>query len=138
MGGEEPAPVEAGSDEDDREQDGNDMPDEPPAGEAANEVAGQRHQKLFHVNVAGECQREFDVQRLMLNVRCFLLELADKLSALQSNRLLARTIHAGAVQINQDVARLGTLAGADDAPVLQFVHDARGSGVAEAQPALQQ
>jgi len=52
-GGEEIAPVEAGHDENESENDGNDMPDEPPALEAANEVAGHRHQKLFHVKWPG-------------------------------------------------------------------------------------
>jgi len=45
----------------------------------------------------------------MLNVRCFLLKLADKLSASLSNRLLSRAIRAGAIKINQNVARLGLM-----------------------------
>jgi hypothetical protein len=50
-GGEEPAPVEAGHDEDESENDGNNMPDDLPACEAANEVAGHRYQKLFHAEM---------------------------------------------------------------------------------------
>ena len=50
-GGQKPAPVEAGQDENESEQDGNDMPNDPPAREAANEVAGHRHQKLFHAEM---------------------------------------------------------------------------------------
>ena len=50
-GGKEIAPVEAGRDEDESEKDGNDMPDDPPALEAANEVAGHRHEKLFHAKM---------------------------------------------------------------------------------------
>jgi hypothetical protein len=37
------------------------------------------------------------------------------------------------IQINQDVARFGALARADDAAVLEFIHDARGAGIAEPQ-----
>jgi len=50
-GGEKPAPVEAGQDKDEREQDGDGVPDEPPAREAANEVARERHQKLLHTEL---------------------------------------------------------------------------------------
>jgi len=50
-GGEKPAPVEAGQDKDEREQDGDGVPDEPPAREAAHEVAGQRRKKLFHAKM---------------------------------------------------------------------------------------
>ncbi len=45
---------------------------------------------------------------------------------LPSNRALPRAIRATAVQINQDVARFCAFAGADDAAIFQFVHDARG------------
>jgi len=42
-------------------------------------------------------------------------------------------------QINdQNVARLGSFAGAHDSPVLEFIHDPRGAAVAQAQPALEQ
>lgn len=41
-GGQEITPVEAGHDEDEREQNGDEMPDELPAFEATNEVARQR------------------------------------------------------------------------------------------------
>ncbi len=51
MGGEEPAPVETGQHENDREQDGYEVPDNHPALEAADEVAGQRYQKLFHAGM---------------------------------------------------------------------------------------
>src|SRR5579862_1064766 len=54
------------------------------------------------------------------------------------NGLLPAAIRTGAVQIDQDITRLGALAGADDAAVFQFVHDARGTGVTKAQPALHQ
>ena len=52
--------------------------------------------------------------------------------------LLSLAVCAAAVQINEDVARLGAFAGADDAAVLQFIHDARGAAIAEAQAALEQ
>jgi hypothetical protein len=48
VGGEEIAPVETGHDEDESEKDGNDMPDDHPALEAANKIARQRDKKLFH------------------------------------------------------------------------------------------
>jgi hypothetical protein len=48
------------------------------------------------------------------------------------HRALAAAVGARAVQVNQDVPRLGAFAGADDAATFQFVHDARGAGVAEA------
>ena len=47
-------------------------------------------------------------------------------------------VRAPTIQIDQNVARLGAFARADDAAVFQFVHDARGAGIAEAQAALQQ
>lgn len=52
--------------------------------------------------------------------------------------LLAPAVRTSAIQINEDVARLGALAGADNAPVLQFIHDARGAAVAEAEAALEE
>src|ERR1017187_2375446 len=54
------------------------------------------------------------------------------------HRALRTAVGAAAVEIYQDFARLGSLAGADDAAAFEFVHDARGAGVAEAQPALHQ
>src|ERR1017187_5538550 len=54
------------------------------------------------------------------------------------HRALRAAVGAPALEIYQDVARLGAFAGADDAAAFQFVHDARGAGVAEAQPPLQQ
>ena len=42
--------IKAGHDEDDREQDGNDMPDEPPTREAAKDIARHRSPKLFHAD----------------------------------------------------------------------------------------
>src|ERR1039458_5248367 len=54
------------------------------------------------------------------------------------HRALRGDSGAAAVEIYQDFARLGTLAGADDAAAFEFVHDARGAGVAEAQTALHQ
>jgi hypothetical protein len=51
VGGEVIIPIKAAQDENDREQDGDEMPDEPPASETADQVAGQRHQKLFHVGM---------------------------------------------------------------------------------------
>src|SRR5204862_500115 len=51
-------------------------------------------------------------------------------------RLLARAIGAPAIEIDQDIAWFGPFARADDAPVLQLIHDARGSRVAEAQSPL--
>ena len=55
-----------------------------------------------------------------------------------SHRFLPAAIGAFAVQVNQDVARFGAFAGADDAAVFEFVHDARGAAVAQAQAALEQ
>src|SRR5439155_15598069 len=52
--------------------------------------------------------------------------------------LLPAAVGAGAVEINQDVPRLRAFARADEAAVFQFIHDARGAGVAETQAALQQ
>src|ERR1017187_4176949 len=54
------------------------------------------------------------------------------------HRALRAAVGAAAVEVYQDFARLGTLTGADDAAALKLVHDARGAGVAEAQPALHQ
>ena len=51
---------------------------------------------------------------------------------------LPRPVGAPAVQIDQNIARLGAFARADDAAVFQFIHDARGAAVAEAQAALQE
>src|SRR5579862_9697132 len=48
------------------------------------------------------------------------------------------SVRSPAIQINQDVPRFRALAWADDATVLQFVHDARRAGVAQPQPPLQQ
>ena len=45
-------------------------------------------------------------------------------------------VGAGAIEINEDVAGFGAFARADDAAVFQFIHDAGGAGVAEAQAAL--
>src|SRR5665213_3828788 len=58
------------------------------------------------------------------------------LFSLKSNRFLSAAVRAAAVEVNQNVARLRAFAGADDAAIFQFVHDARGAGVAEAQAAL--
>src|ERR1035437_7870523 len=55
-----------------------------------------------------------------------------------SNRAFPAAFGTAAVEVNQDFARLGTVALADDAAILQFVHDARGAAVTEAQAALQQ
>src|SRR5216117_4035316 len=55
-----------------------------------------------------------------------------------SINLLPAAVGAGAVEINQDVPRLRAFARADEAAVFQFIHDARGAGVAETQAALQQ
>jgi len=47
-------------------------------------------------------------------------------------------IRPATVQVNQDVTRLGAFAGADDAAVLQLIHDAGGAAIAEAQAALEE
>src|ERR1017187_5084911 len=54
------------------------------------------------------------------------------------HRALRAAVGTRAVQINQYVPWLGAFARADDAAAFQFVHDARGAGVAEPQPALHQ
>src|SRR5882724_10111243 len=51
---------------------------------------------------------------------------------------LAAAIRATLVEVDENFTRLRAVALADDAAVLQFVHDARGAPVAEAQTALQQ
>ena len=68
-----------------------------------------------NVKVTGTC-----------SVFCFLL------------RLFALAVNALDVKVYEDVAWFGTFARADDAPVLQFVHDARGPAITQAQAALQQ
>src|SRR5579872_6228013 len=45
-------------------------------------------------------------------------------------------IRPAAVEVDQNIARLGAFAGANDAAVFQLVHNARGSGVAQAQASL--
>src|SRR5665213_231113 len=60
------------------------------------------------------------------------------LFSLKSNRFLSAAVRAAAVEVNQNVARLRAFARTDDAAIFQFVHDARGAGVAEAQAALHQ
>jgi hypothetical protein len=55
-----------------------------------------------------------------------------------SNLLRRATVGAAAVQVDEDVAGLGAIAGADDAAVLQLVHDAGGPPVAQAQAPLEQ
>src|SRR5450755_1852666 len=65
-------------------------------------------------------------------------QLAGTVPGVPSHRALPRAVVAFTVQVNQDFARLGAFAFADDAPVLQFVHDARGAAIAEAEAALQQ
>ena len=47
-------------------------------------------------------------------------------------------VRAAAVEVNQDFTRFRAVARADDAAIFQFVHNARGAAVAEAQAALQQ
>src|ERR1035437_2028654 len=65
---------------------------------------------------------------------------ADRLTAEMAwwlNRFLPAAVGTAAVEVNQDFARLGTVALADDAAIFQFVHDARRAAVAEAQAAVQ-
>src|SRR2546428_6965813 len=64
--------------------------------------------------------------------------MARKTCATSNIHLLSPAISAGAVEIDQDVARFGAFARADDAAVFQFVHDTRGTRVTEAQTALEQ
>jgi hypothetical protein len=49
---------------------------------------------------------------------------------------LRSPIRTRSVQIDQNIARLGAFARADNPAILQFVHDAGGPSVPEAQPAL--
>src|SRR5437870_914773 len=51
---------------------------------------------------------------------------------------LPHSIRPCSIQINQYISRLGALTGADDAAVFQFVHDAGGAAIAEAQTPLQE
>ena len=57
-GGEIILPVESGQDEDGGEHDGDEMPDKPPAFEAANEIARNRHQKLFHAEMIRQTRKK--------------------------------------------------------------------------------
>src|ERR1039458_3030696 len=82
--------------------------------------------------------KPLDVERWMFDVRCFPLFHAVPEAGAPSNGTLPAAVRARAVQINQNVARLGAFAGADDAAIFQFVHDARRPRVAEAQPPLHQ
>ena len=50
-------------------------------------------------------------------------------------RRLARLLH---IEINQNLTRLSPIARADEAPIFQFVHDARGTSIAEPKAALEQ
>src|SRR5437899_9296592 len=52
--------------------------------------------------------------------------------------LLPRAIGAGAVEVDENVARFSAFAGADDAAVFEFVHDAGGAAIAEAEASLQE
>src|ERR1035438_870219 len=76
----------------------------------------------------------------MLYVGCFSnsSQLAGTVPGVPSHRTLPRAVMTFAVEVNQDFARLGAFALADDAAVFQFIHDASGSAVAEAQATLQQ
>src|SRR5687768_11053588 len=60
------------------------------------------------------------------------------LRARDSNAGDGPAVSAGAVQINQNVARLGAFAGADDAAIFEFVHNAGSARIAEAQAPLQE
>src|ERR1700722_2311904 len=51
---------------------------------------------------------------------------------------LRTSVRSPAVQVDQNVPRLRAFAWADNAPILQFIHDARRARVAEAQAPLQQ
>ena len=51
---------------------------------------------------------------------------------LTTHPLLSLAIRAGAVEIDQDIARFGAFVRADNAAVFQFVHDAGGACVAKA------
>src|SRR4051794_2964549 len=51
-------------------------------------------------------------------------------------RITATAVGAATVEVDENVARFSALAGADNAAVFQFIHDARGTGVTQAQAAL--
>src|SRR3979411_15430 len=61
---------------------------------------------------------------------------ARNASLLPMARIAATAVGAAAVEVDKNVARFGAFAGADDAAVFQFIHDAGGAGVAQAQAAL--
>jgi hypothetical protein len=46
-------------------------------------------------------------------------------------------VGTGAVEVDEDVAGFGAIAGADNAAVLQLIHDAGGAAVTESQSALE-
>ncbi len=72
----------------------------------------------------------------LLNVYAALASAIRTLTIL--NGFLPAAVMAFAVEVDQDFARLGTFALADNAAIFQLVHDARGAAVAEAQATLQQ
>src|SRR5947208_1164817 len=51
---------------------------------------------------------------------------------------LTLAVGAAAIEVDEDVARFSAFTGPNQAPVFQFVHDAGGPGVAQAQAALHQ
>src|ERR1022692_2685190 len=74
----------------------------------------------------------------VFDVGCWMFaQLAGTVPGVPSHRLLPRAVVAFAVQVNQDFARFGAFALADDTAIFQFIHDARGPAVAEAQATLQ-
>src|SRR6185436_18568877 len=52
--------------------------------------------------------------------------------------LHSQAVCAAAVEVDEDVAGFGPVAGADDAAVFEFIHDAGGAAVADFEPALEE
>ena len=60
------------------------------------------------------------------------------LSARDLDGALAAAVGTTAIQIDQNIPRLGAFAGADHAAIFQFIHDARRPRVTQPQPSLHQ
>ena len=51
-------------------------------------------------------------------------------------RINALAIRTTAVEVDEDFSRLGAVAGSDNPPVLQLVHDACGASITDLEPPL--
>ena len=81
---------------------------------------------------------------IKFNLAVAMLAEANNQMRLQSGRLFVGLIVLGraavriaSVQVDEDVARFAAIARTDDAAILQFIHDACGAPITEAQAALE-